>query len=183
MGSSRPYWAVVLVESIARRQSLDVREAYTSYAGPLYRFALAYSGSEARAAEAVQEVFLELLRKPALYDPARGALSSLLFGMVRNRLRTARRSEEREDALDENEATEEDLLAGLEQAQRVAAVRAAILALPEHYREVVLLCEIEECSYEEAAAALGLPVGTVRSRLSRARGQLRQRLKETGEVL
>lgn len=172
------------MESIALQgQGLNVREAYTSYSGMLYRFAVAYSGSEARAAEAVQEVFLELLRNPALYDPARGALSPFLIGMVRNRLRTARRSEEREDALDEDEATDEDLLAGLEQAQRVAAVRAAILALPEHYREVVLLCEIEECSYEEAAAALGLPVGTVRSRLSRARSQLKRRLKETGEVL
>jgi RNA polymerase sigma-70 factor (ECF subfamily) len=97
--------------------------------------------------------------------------------MVRNRLRSARRSE-REEALEDDAAGDVDLLVHFERAERIAAVREAILGLPEHYREVVVLCEIEECSYEEAAVSLDLPVGTVRSRLSRAKQQLKRRLSE-----
>jgi len=167
---------VVAIPFIAVEEILDARALYASHYPRLYRFGLAFSGSESRAAEAVQEAFLDLIRNPQQYDPRRGTPLSFLFGMVRNRLRRARRME-REEALIEDETTDEDLLLNLERAERVSAVRDAILGLPEHYREVVLLCEIEECSYEDCADALGLPIGTVRSRLSRARGQLRLRLK------
>lgn len=169
---------VVIAESIALRAELNVRELYTDYSARLYRFGVAFCGSEARAAEAVQEVFLELLKRSEIFDPGRGSAAGLLYGMVRNRLRSARRREEREEPIGDDEPGEEDLLASFERAERVAAVREAILLLPEHYREVVLLCEIEECGYESAALALGVPVGTVRSRLSRAKQQLRRRLEE-----
>lgn len=172
----RPLQVVVAVPSIAVEEALDARVLYSNHYSRLYRFGLAFSGSESRAAEAVQEAFLDLIRNPGQYDPQRGTPVSLLFGMVRNRLRHVRRLE-REEALVEDEAADEDLLLNLERAERVSAVRDAILGLPEHYREVVLLCEIEECSYEDCAHALGLPVGTVRSRLSRARQQLKLRLK------
>lgn len=173
----RPYQAVVIVERIPVTATLDARELYNCHHARLFRFGVAFSGSEARAAEAVQEAFLDLLRNPGLVDPRRGSALALLFGMVRNRLRQSRR-QEREEPLDEEGPAEEVLLLHLERAERVAAVREAILGLPEHYREVVLLCEIEECSYEEASEALSVAVGTVRSRLSRARAQLRLRLKE-----
>ena len=62
--------------------------------------------------------------------------------------------------------------------ENVTRVRQAIGTLPENYREVVVLCELEEMSYEEAAAALGCPVGTVRSRLHRARAILVEKLRE-----
>jgi RNA polymerase sigma-70 factor (ECF subfamily) len=58
-------------------------------------------------------------------------------------------------------------------------VRSAVLALPVHYREVVVLCELHEMDYAQAAAALGCAVGTVRSRLHRARGLLAERLRDT----
>ena len=61
----------------------------------------------------------------------------------------------------------------------VNRVRQAIATLPENYREVVVLCELEEMSYEEAATALGCPVGTVRSRLHRARAILLEKLRDT----
>ncbi len=83
---------------------------------------------------------------------------------------------EREEPLEDDSASEADLLLDLEREERIAAVREAILGLPEHYREVVVLCGIEECSYEDASVALAVPVGTVRSRLSRARQQLKRRL-------
>jgi RNA polymerase sigma-70 factor (ECF subfamily) len=56
-----------------------------------------------------------------------------------------------------------------------------VLALPAHYREVVVLCELHEMSYAEAATTLGCAVGTVRSRLHRARGLLVERLREVRE--
>lgn len=153
-----------------------MRELYQQAQPKLYRFGLAFSGSEARAAEAVQQAFLDLLRRPSQFDPRRGTPLALLFGMVRNRLRTARRRE-REEPLEDDNPSGEEIHLNLEREQRVAAVREAILGLPEQYREVILLCGIEECRYEDAALALDLPVGTVRSRLNRAKAQLRARLK------
>ena len=66
--------------------------------------------------------------------------------------------------------------------ENVTRVRQAIATLPENYREVVVLCELDELSYEDAAAALDCPVGTVRSRLHRARAILVEKLRETQPV-
>jgi RNA polymerase sigma-70 factor (ECF subfamily) len=72
-----------------------------------------------------------------------------------------------------------DELASLE---TVGQVRKAIATLPENYREVVVLCELEEMSYEEAASALGCPIGTIRSRLYRARAILLEKLRHARSV-
>lgn len=173
----RPLHAVVIAQSIPVEVVLDIRSLYAAYHPRLFRFGLAFSGSESKAAEAVQDAFLDLIRNPGQFDPSRGTEVALLFGMVRNRLRSARRSE-REEPLDEDGAGDEELLVHLEREERIVAVRGAIWGLPEHYREVVVLCEMEEFSYEDAAAALGIPLGTVRSRLNRAKQQLKMRLKE-----
>jgi RNA polymerase sigma-70 factor, ECF subfamily len=66
--------------------------------------------------------------------------------------------------------------------ETIGRVRQAVGTLPENYREVVLLCELQEMSYEEAASALGCPVGTVRSRLHRARAMLVEKLRESHPV-
>jgi RNA polymerase sigma-70 factor (ECF subfamily) len=66
--------------------------------------------------------------------------------------------------------------------ENVNRVRQAIATLPENYREVVVLCELDELSYEDAAAALDCPVGTVRSRLHRARAILVEKLRDTQPV-
>src|SRR5271168_4245283 len=66
--------------------------------------------------------------------------------------------------------------------ENVTRVRQAIATLPENYREVVVLCELDELSYEEAAAALDCPVGTVRSRLHRARAILVEKLRDAQPV-
>jgi RNA polymerase sigma-70 factor (ECF subfamily) len=63
--------------------------------------------------------------------------------------------------------------------ETVGRVRQAIATLPQNYREAVILCELEEMSYEEAAAALDCPVGTVRSRLHRARALLVEKLHDS----
>jgi RNA polymerase sigma-70 factor (ECF subfamily) len=66
--------------------------------------------------------------------------------------------------------------------ENVMRVRQAIATLPENYREVVVLCELDELSYEDAAAALDCPVGTVRSRLHRARAILVEKLRDAQPV-
>ena len=66
--------------------------------------------------------------------------------------------------------------------ENVTRVRQAIATLPENYREVVVLCELDELSYEDAATALDCPVGTVRSRLHRARAILVEKLRDTQPV-
>jgi RNA polymerase sigma-70 factor (ECF subfamily) len=72
-----------------------------------------------------------------------------------------------------------DLLADMTRLQAIEAVNRAVLSLPANYREVVALCDLEELDYTEAAQVLGCPVGTVRSRLSRARQLLYRKLAGT----
>jgi RNA polymerase sigma-70 factor (ECF subfamily) len=154
----------------------------------LYRFALQMCGSESVAEDVTQEVFMALLREAHRFDPSRGALSSFLYGVARNqvlrRLEKERAfvalGEEHEEASGHDAGrltTGEDPLARLARGERVETVRQAVLALPVHYREVVVLCELQEMSYVEAANVLGCAVGTVRSRLHRARSLLCERLR------
>ena len=154
----------------------------------IYRFALQMCGSESVAEDVVQEVFMALIREGHRFDPARGTLSSYLYGVARNQvLRRLERDRPFAASLDEDEGREAadeahdarpDPLSELARAETVASVRQAVLALPPHYREVVVLCELQEMSYAEAAGALGCAVGTVRSRLHRARAILTDKLAE-----
>ncbi|MGH9848138.1 MAG: RNA polymerase sigma factor, partial [Blastocatellia bacterium] len=178
-------------EELLRRMLAGEEEAfdalYDRREGLVYQFALRMSGSPALADDATQDVFLALIRKGHLFDPARGALTHYLLGMTRNRVLTLMQRERSFVPLLEEEGEEEvslarqmvvdcDPLVELARAERVEAVRQAILSLPIHYREVVLLCNLEEMNYEQAAGVIGCPVGTVRSRLNRARAMLAEKL-------
>ena len=155
-------------------------ELFERHQGGIYRFTRQMSGSHAIADEVVQETFLDLLRGGLRYDPAKGSLRVFLFGVARLKaFRLANGREQSEAKLDAIPSGS-DMAFDVETQQRDAALHAAILALPEHYREIVVLCELTELSYEEAAAAIGCPVGTVRSRLHRARQMLLERLVEKG---
>jgi RNA polymerase sigma-70 factor (ECF subfamily) len=144
----------------------------------IYRFALQMSGSPAMAEEVTQEVFLLLIHRPELYDPARGPLASFLYGVARNHVLRAMETERASEPLDDESAPVAlpPVLDRLEQAQRAGALWRAVLSLPLKYREAVVLCDLQELSYEEAAAALGCAVGTIRSRLHRARALLLDKL-------
>jgi RNA polymerase sigma-70 factor (ECF subfamily) len=155
----------------------------------IYRFALQMCGSESVAEDVLQEVFMALIREGQRFDPARGTLSSYLYGVARNQvLRRLERDRPFAASLDDDsghgEAADDvhdarpDPLSELARAETVASVRQAVLALPAHYREVVVLCELHEMSYAEAAGALNCAVGTVRSRLHRARALLTDKLTE-----
>ncbi len=162
---------------------------YRRLRGVVYRFARRMSGSSSVAEDVTQDVFLILLRRAELYDPQRGSLSTYLMRIARNEiLRRLDRDrayvalvedEEAPDKLrDENLIVRNDPLGNMMRDEKIESIRQAVLALPLHYREVVALCELEEMSYGEAAASLGCAIGTVRSRLHRARALLRRRLLE-----
>lgn len=161
---------------------------YRRRQGGVYRFALQMSGSEALAEDVVQEVFMVLMRDGRNFDPTRGSLAAYLYGIARNHvLRAFERerslvpldadSDDSGDATHENLVAHFDPLGDLARGEMVERLRQAVLALPAHYREALVLCELHELSYVDAAGALGCAVGTVRSRLHRARAMLGEKMR------
>lgn len=149
---------------------------YRRRQGPVYRFALHMTGSPGIAEDVTQEVFLVLFENGRRFDGSRGPLLSFLYGIARNRVLRRIEKERAAEPVVEDYAGHEDLLGDLTRRETVEQVRRAVLSLPEAYREAVVLCDLENVSYEDAAAALECPVGTVRSRLSRGRAMLAQKL-------
>lgn len=154
----------------------------------IYRFALHMSGSAATAEDVVQEVFLALIRDDCGYDPELGTLAGYLFGIARKLVlrQLERRRTDVALGADEDDlaipamAASPDPLAILTRKEGIAALRRAVQMLPPRYREVVVLCDLEEVDYSEASFVLGCPIGTVRSRLHRARALLLEKLHRDG---
>ena len=165
-------------------------QLYRRRQASVYRFALQMSGSKSIAEDVTQEVFLFLMRDGHVFDPGRGALGSFLLGVARNhvlrRLRVDHLLAPLGDDDDEGPALQAgtDLcpLDDLTRAETIEAVRKAVLSLPPKYREVVVLCELQDVSYVETAEILGCAIGTVRSRLHRARALLLTKLRPAESV-
>jgi RNA polymerase sigma-70 factor (ECF subfamily) len=172
-----------LLRQLAKGNEGAFRTLYDRYQGRLYRFALHMSGNPATGEETTQEVFLALMGKPKAYDPAKGSLASYLFGMARNITRRAMQQTAHDISLDDDTERDEfavagdlDVLEELTNGELLSALRQAVLTLPEPYREAVVLCDLEELSYQEAAELLECSQGTVASRLNRARSLLKKKL-------
>lgn len=154
---------------------------YDRHQGGVYRFVLHSSGDDLLAEEITQEVFLLLIRQPGKYEAARGSLAAYLFGAARNLLRQHWQRNRVHVPLPEDEPAEllsdHDVAGDLTCREALTALHHAVLALPLHYREAVVLCYLEGMEYSEAAAVLGCPPGTVCSRLHRARALLLEKLK------
>jgi RNA polymerase sigma-70 factor (ECF subfamily) len=158
---------------------------YRRHRDAIYRFALLYCGSSATAADVTQDTFIHLIAHPNQYDPTRGAIGAWLCGVARNlaRKQASRREDPtdpaalQDDALLEEARIDRDTpLERILRSEAAEEVRRAIAAIAPHYRDVLVLCEISQLTYAEAAQVCGIDIGTVRSRLSRARVQLAQRL-------
>lgn len=184
---------------LLRRMRAGDRNAMTSlyerHQGPLYRFLLLRSGSADTASDIVQDVFVALIENKLAFDATRGALSSFLFGVARNFLLKRDEAQRRHvsltkpDADDEDTEIEESLHQGatpgpmdaLLESERAEAVRLALSRIKPHYRDVLILYEMQDLSYLEIAHICGIDIGTVRSRLSRGRARLLE-LLNTGEA-
>lgn len=156
------------------------------YQAMVYRFARQMSGRTDTAEDVTQDVFIALLQNSGRFDPRIGALSTYLYGMARNLVfrRLRHRGSRIEVDVTSFEAhapralvSQPDPVDDLARAERILALRRAILALPVHYREVVVLCELHGLSYEEAARVIACPIGTIRSRLNRAKRVLGERCR------
>ena len=159
---------------------------YRRRQGGIYRFALQMSGSKTIAEDVTQEVFLFLMREGHVFDPARGTVGAFLFGVARNHVLRRLRGEQLLSPLGDDFDDEVPLLHAstdlcplddLTRAETIESVRKAVLSLPSKYREVVVLCELQDISYGETAEILGCAIGTVRSRLHRARALLLAKLR------
>jgi RNA polymerase sigma-70 factor (ECF subfamily) len=184
--SARPVEPTSPDGTLVARAIAGEREAfgaiYQRYHAGIYRFARAMTGSSALAEDVTQEVFLELMRTLDRYDSTRGALSTYLYAIARNVSRHKLRRERRFVGFDarvgEEPESTDDPSQALSQSETVARVRVFIRGLSSRYREVLILCDLQGLTYEGAAAVLDTPVGTVRSRLHRARQQLAERLRQ-----
>jgi len=156
----------------------------------IYQFALQMSGSPEISEDVTQEVFMVLISHGATFDETRGSLNSFLLGIARNLVRRRISREQFYVSLD-NETDDltipdechqsRNLTDELARDETVELVRKAVLSLPARYREVVVLCDLQEMSYLEAASVLNCAVGTVRSRLHRARTLLLEKLRPADE--
>ena len=155
---------------------------YRRHEPSVFRFALHMSGRVEVAEEVAQEVFLALIAKPRAFRAAAGTLQGFLIGIARNKLRRYLAAHHLtvhgQSEMCGETAIEPDVELPVTDPFEVAGLRAAILGLPPRYREVVVLCDLDEMSYEAAAALLGCAVGTVRSRLHRARRILSAKLQK-----
>ena len=178
-------------EELLKRSAKGDEEAFTilyrRHVDVLYRFAFRMTGSSWGAEEIVQDVFMTLVREPGKYDAERGALPAFLFGITRNKIMKYNERLPREISLVERQ--EDGNGGGLtlrdsftpamwaEQRERLEKVRAAVMELPIEFRETVVLCELEEMTYDQAARMLDCPIGTIRSRLHRGRALLLAKLE------
>jgi RNA polymerase sigma-70 factor (ECF subfamily) len=174
-----------LLRQLAKGNETAFTCLYERYQGPLYRFVLHMSGNNATAEEVTQEVFMLLINKPKGYEPEKGTVAGYLFGIARNLTRRTIERSRLDLPIDDETvnggsepalASDLDVLADLSNAELLESLRKAVLALPEQYREVVALCDLEEMSYADAGAILECSSGTVASRLHRARAMLKTKL-------
>jgi RNA polymerase sigma-70 factor (ECF subfamily) len=163
-----------LVDAMRRGDEAAFGQLYAAHHPAIYRYALRMCGAAA-ADDVVQETFTALLQG-ARYDPARGTLAAYLFGVARHHILKRLSITGQESPLDVDPLDDATPFDDVSRGQTVDSVRAAIDALPPVYREAIVFCELHEMDYAAAAALMQVPIGTVRSRLHRAKALLCARL-------
>jgi RNA polymerase sigma-70 factor (ECF subfamily) len=161
---------------------MDFRTQLANELPYLRRFARALSGDAALADDLVQDCLERAINKSHLYDPSR-PLRAWLYAVLRNLFISGLRRDGRSmvvKAVDELVDGEDQVPPAQEERMSVDLVGQALDRLSPQHREVIVLVGIEEMSYRDVAEITGVPLGTVMSRLSRAREQLRGILEQRG---
>jgi RNA polymerase sigma-70 factor (ECF subfamily) len=170
-----------LIQAIAARGDRAAFAALFSHFAPRVKgYLLRLGASAASAEELAQETMLAVWRKAALFDPSRAGASTWIFTIARNlridALRRDRPAPAEGDPSDERPEPQADAV--MLAAEREARVRAALKALPPEQVEIVELSFFSEEPHSAIAERLGLPLGTVKSRLRLAMGRLRAILED-----
>lgn len=161
----------------------QVREAYRTHSGELYGFACRSLGDRARAEEAVQECFLKAWRARDGFDPAIGSERTWLFAILRNVIIDMGRADQRRPR--ERSVEDEFSPDGIEDEsfERVLVswqVEEALRRVGERHRQIVIEACILGRPYAEIAAALGVPEGTIKSRVYYGLRAMRDAMEELG---
>ena len=188
-----------LLERLKQRDQSAFLTLYDQHRNAIFRFLMHTTGSIEIAEELTQEVFVTVLDSIcqgsiARFDPAKGTLEGYLIGIARNFARVERRRAHRLISLEsvfENPEWQQMLhligwegkgweMADLMVARSLLkALYRAILELPYHYREALVLCSLEEKNYRDAAVILQCSEGTVASRINRAKALLAAKLRRS----
>lgn len=152
----------------------DFRDAFHLHKDALYRFAYRMTGEDSAAQDIAQECFTALWRRPEGFDPDRGSLRSYLLGMARNLAVKHWRRHRPHQPLDDAASVCEPF--DVAAFARAEAVKEAVLRLPPLQREALVLAEYEEMPLEGIAKTTGAELAAVKSRLHRARQNLRRML-------
>jgi RNA polymerase sigma-70 factor (ECF subfamily) len=152
----------------------EMQAAFEQHKDAVYRFAWRMCGSASAAEDITQDAFMGLLRHPDRFSPARGTLRAFLLGTARNLALKRWRSDHRQESLDGDAMVAAPV--DPDRGPIGDIVGRAVQALVPLQREVVILVEYEGLTLAEAALAVDTDVGTVKSRLHRARENLRRTL-------
>jgi len=189
-----------LAERLKQRDEHAFLRLYDLHRSTVFRFLMHMTGSIGVAEELTQEVFVVILDEMCngtigRFDPKRGTQEGYLLGVARNLARTEQRRMHRLISLDNviespewerllntifQENRNSDAAALMVSRSELRVIHRAILDLPQHYREVVVLCRLQEKSYKDAALILQCSEGTVASRMNRAKAILAVKLHRSG---
>ena len=170
---------------MSRLQNTDFEKLALPLLDPLYNFARWLSGDADEARDLVQETFLKALKGFGGFQEGTN-FRAWMFRILRNTFLTSRTGLERrntaqedEEGFEESVVTHDTPEAALIRRADTELVQKAIAQLSPPFREVLLLADAEEMKYQEVAEALSIPIGTVMSRLARARKQVREYILQT----
>jgi RNA polymerase sigma-70 factor (ECF subfamily) len=169
-----------LLDRARRGDELAFSQLFARYQRAVHRYAVYMCGRDV-ADDVVQDTFLAVLRQAGRHDsPRQGAVGPYLIGIARHlalkRIAIAPAEARSPDSADVAAVEQPSVLDHLTRAETIDTVRAAVQSLPAAYREAIVLCELEEMDYAAAAIVMQCPIGTVRSRVHRARALLLAKL-------
>lgn len=191
MRGARPYRGLddgQLVALVAQRDAGALEALYDRFGKVAYSLARRILADETMAQDVVQEVFLSLWRDASRFDPAKGSVSTYLLSMTHHRAVDAVRREENlrrhrttDEVLEFEASQQDDVEAQVEAGERRAQVRGALGQLPAPQREALLLAYFGGYTQREVATLVGVPLGTVKTRMAAGMRKLKDALRDTGQ--